>query len=152
MRKKSPGKRPSDQTSGKTQTRQENQERLEGSYDGHCMFAHGRLFEKMGFVAMGKGLQVCLIPLVTRLSFWREGLTALGSPWASYRIKTTRIQYVYWLHLRNCEKLVYMTTSAAEPGWRGSRPSIRWMRKEGKYISYLPGSCDDKIPDKPTEN
>lgn len=59
----------SDQTSGKTQTRQENQERLEGSYDGHCMFAHGRLFEKTGFVAMGKGLQVCLIPLVTRLSF-----------------------------------------------------------------------------------
>lgn len=65
MRKKSPGKRPSDQTSGKIQTRQENQERLEGSYDGHCMFAHGRLFEKMRFVAMGKGLQVCHIPLVT---------------------------------------------------------------------------------------
>lgn len=55
MRKKSSG----DQTSGKTQTRQENQERLEGGYDGHCMFAHGTLFEKMRFVAMGKGLQVC---------------------------------------------------------------------------------------------
>lgn len=80
------------------------------------MFAHGRLFEKTGFVAMGKGLQVCLIPLVTRLSFWREGLTALGSPWASYRIKTTRIQYVYWLHLRNCEKLVYMTSAVSQVG------------------------------------
>lgn len=29
------------------------------------VFAHGSLFEKMRFVAMGKGLQVCHIPLVT---------------------------------------------------------------------------------------
>lgn len=100
----------------------------------------------------GKGFTGMPYPTCNRtVSFWREGLTAFGSLWASYRIKTTRIQYVYWLHLQKCEKLVSMTTSAAKSGWRGSRLSISWMRKEGKCISNLLGCCDNKISDKPTE-